>query len=772
MKNPRGSLGAARSWPITVSILPLLFLPLVAAAQEKPKIKPTTPHQQIQKQSVPGADSKAQKDPVEERYRAAETFQLAGDLKSAEGEYRRVISLALQRMAALQVLAQDIPQALVLLQSATAADPSDLEAQMGLASLYSRSGDLAHGKAILVSVLAQDEHHAGARNLLGKILFMILFMEGDYAAAADQLKAAWAENPEIDVTYSLALAYLKLNQVANAANLFDEMLTSLGSSAELHVLIGRAYQEGSQFDLAIEEYRKALTMDPAVARAHSYLGTVYLLQRGDAAFEDARREFEAELVHNPGDYSSHFHLGVSHFQQHELESAELELNKAIHLQPNRPEAYFYLGQAQVEAGKNQASLAQFEKAIQLYGSASKASQPAHEAYSKALDRLGSHDLAQHELEIARAIASSDSKTQPRGLPLGPESADEIRAMLMPPVPNAGAQKIPSQYLTGLKEALGNAYHNLGVILAQRSLYEDAANLFAEAGKWSPDIKALDKNWGTASFRAHQYKVAIGPLERHLLVDPQDSNARQMLALSYFMTDDFPKAAATFRPILPTLPNNPSLLYAAGISLAKSGDSNGASEIFNRMLAQNPDAAEVHLFLGQAHAEQKEDAEALKEFSRALELNPKMPEANYGAGMIHLKQGNREQAESDFRAELAVNPRDASAEYRLGYILLAQQRQPEAIDMLGDVVRQKPNDADAHYVLGKALLEKGDLTPAIDRLETAIRLDPGQPNAYYQLSLAYRRQGRAPEAEATLRQYEKLKQKNLPATSESESDKPH
>src|SRR5258708_36729624 len=111
----------------------------------------------------------------------------------------------------------------------------------------------------LLSVLAKNEHQLGAKNLLGKISFM----EGDYAAAADQLKAAWAENPDIDVAYSLALAYLKLNQVANAANLFDEMLTSLGSSAELHVLIGRAYQEGSQFDLPAEEFRKALTMDPA-----------------------------------------------------------------------------------------------------------------------------------------------------------------------------------------------------------------------------------------------------------------------------------------------------------------------------------------------------------------------------------------------------------------------------------------------------------------------------------------------------------------------------
>jgi tetratricopeptide (TPR) repeat protein len=760
---------AVRSRRLAASIFSLFLLPLAGTAQEKPKTKPPAPHQQIQKQTAGAALSKAQKDPVEERYRAAETFQLAGDFKSAETEYRRVISLALQRMAAIRILAQDNPQALVFLQSATAANPSDLDAQMSLASLYLRSGDLARAKPILLSVLAQskDEHQLGAKNMLGKISFM----EGDYAAAADQLKAAWAESPDIDVAYSLALTYLKLNQVANAANLFDEMLTSLGSSAELHVLIGRAYQEGSQFDLAAEEFRKALKLDPAVARAHSYLGTVYLLQRGDAAAKDAQGEFEAELAHNPSDYSSHFHLGVLHFKQHDLGLAELELNKAIHLQPSSPEAYFYLAQAQMEAGNSQASLEQFEKAIQLYGSASRASQPVHEAYSKALERLGKHELAQHELDTARELSNSNGKAEPGGVPAGPKSDDEIRAVLIPPVPNADTKKIPREYLTGLKEALGNAYHNLGVILAQRSQYEDAANLFAEAAKWSPDIKALDKNWGTASFRANQYKMAIAPLERHILADPQDANARQMLALSYFMTDDFPKAAAAFRPILPTLPDNPSLLYAAGIALAKSGDSNGASEIFQRMLVQNPDSAEVHLFLGQAHAEQKEDVEALKEFSRALELNAKLPEANYSAGMIHLRQGNREQAESDFRAELAVNPGDASAEYRLGYILLAEQKQAEAIEMLGDVVRQKPNDADAHYGLGKALLEKGDVKPAIERLEAAVRLDPGQPNAYYQLSLAYRRQGRAQEAETTLRQYEKLKEKKPRATSESESVKP-
>jgi len=268
VKNPRGSLGAVRSWPITVSILPLLFPPLVAAAQEKPKTKPTTPHQQIQKQSVPGADSKAQKDPVEERYRAAETFQLAGDLKSAEGEYRRVISLALQRMAALQVLAQDIPQALVLLQSATAADPSDLEAQMGLASLYSRSGDLAHGKAILVSVLAQDEHHAGARNLLGKILFM----EGDYAAAADYaIRAARAFPPRPETYEVLVLADMKLDRLPDAEVALVRGL-SMTESSTMRLLLARVYRAEGRRAEALHQVLLVLSHEPANADALALKG--------------------------------------------------------------------------------------------------------------------------------------------------------------------------------------------------------------------------------------------------------------------------------------------------------------------------------------------------------------------------------------------------------------------------------------------------------------------------------------------------------------------
>ena len=746
----------------------MLLLTLTSAAQEKPKPKPSAPSKQAQRQSASSSNASAVKDPIEEHYRAAETFQLAGDLKSAEAEYRHVISMALQRLAGIRVLAQDEQQALVLLQSASEADPTDLEAQMSLASLYFRSGEFAKSEAILRSVLAKDEHQVPAKNLLGKILFL----EGNYGAAAEHLQAALGESSDTDVAYSLALTYLKLNKLQEAANVFDEMFVSLGSSAELHLLVGRAYREGGQFDLAAGEFRKALMLNPDVARAHSYLGIVYLLQRGDEAFADARREFEAEILRNPEDYSSHYNLGVIHFKQHEYALAELELAKAIRLLPDGPDAYFYLGQTRLEAGKSKEAVPQFEKAIQLFGSATKAAQPAHEGLSKALENLGRHTEALRELETARDLGRLEGETESNRLTAKSSSGNEMRSMLMQAAPTAKTPDIPREYVAGLQEALGNAYHNLGVIHAQRAAYSEAAHLFAEAAKWSPGIKALDRNWGIASFRANQYEMAIDPLERHVRANPQDPSTRQMLALSYFMTKNYPKAAETFRPILAELPDNPSLLYAAGASLAKTGDSAGASEIFRRMFAQNPNAAEVHLFLGQAHAQNKEDDEALKEFSRALELNPKLPEANYGQGMIHLRQGKLEQAEEDFRAELAANPGDASAEGRLGYTLLLQHKEAEAIALLTDVIRQRPNDADAYYELGKALLEKGDLKPATERLETAVRLGPEQPYAYYQLSLAYRRLGRAQDAETTLHQYERLKQKKAPVPSDSDTEKPN
>ena len=701
----------------------------------------------------------AAKDPVEQHYQAAETFQLTGDFRSAETEYRRTISLALQRLAATRVLARDSKQAISMLRAATSADPGDLDAQMSLAAAYFESGELANAKSLLTEVLAKDERRPGAKSLLGKVFFL----EGNYAQAAEQLQASLADDSNLDTAYSLALCYLRLGKVSEASNVFDEMLTALGSSAELHVLIGRAYQDGNQPELAAEEFRKALQLDPRTVRAHAYLGSILMQQPSDAGLAEALGEFQAELAHNPADYSSHLNLGIIFFKRSEFGLAAQEFSKAVAIRPDSAEARLRLGQAQLAAGKLPDAVKALEKAVQLDDPTGNA-RLAHQALSEALAKLGERDRSLREARIAQDLTEQEAK-HPAGA--STSARGESRAILTPLADSKNMVKIPPRYIDGLKEALGNAYHNLGVILAQRSQYAEASLLFSEAAKWAPRIKSLDRNWGIAAFRAQQYQAAIEPLQRQVNARPEDSTARQMLALSYFMVEDFTKASANFRPILSTIENNPSLSYAAGVSLAKTGDARGASELFQKMLASNPNAAEVHLFLAQAYADQKQDEDAGKEFARAIELNPKLAGAHYGAGMLEFRKGNLDGAERYFRDELALNPGDVSTEFRLGYVLLTKRKTAEAIELLSAVVQQKPEDADARYELGKAMLEHGDLKAAIASLEKAKRLEPREPYAYYQLSLAYRRDGRVTEADASLREYERLKQEGSTAGKKSE-----
>jgi tetratricopeptide (TPR) repeat protein len=162
-------------------------------------------------------------------------------------------------------------------------------------------------------------------------------------------------------------------------------------------------------------------------------------------------------------------------------------------------------------------------------------------------------------------------------------------------------------------------------------------------------------------------------------------------------------------------------------------------------------------LGQAYAQEQNYPEALAEFARALQLDPHTAEAHYGSGMVALKQGKLDTSADEFQQELSVNPGYIPAEYQLGYVRLELHQADAAIPLLQDVVNRQPNHSDAHYEMGKALLEQGKVKDAIQDLEASIHLHPTD-YAYYQLSVAYRREGRANDAEQAVLMYQKLKPK--------------
>ena len=76
------------------------------------------------------------------------------------------------------------------------------------------------------------------------------------------------------------------------------------------------------------------------------------------------------------------------------------------------------------------------------------------------------------------------------------------------------------------------------------------------------------------------------------------------------------------------------------------------------------------------------------------------------------------------------------------------------------MNRQPTHSDADYELGKALLEQGKVKDAIQDLEASIHLHPTD-YAYYQLSVAYRREGRANDAEQATAMYREFRPKPRP-----------
>jgi len=691
------------------------------------------------KSTAPASRSAAPKTDIsQQHFDSAQTYQLAGDFEGAAKEYRRAIAIGLDHLGNLRSARHDYAGAEQLLQQALAADPDNPDPAVDLAITELYSGDMPKAETDAKAVLQKNPDHVRARVLLGKIDFL----HGDYQAAADQLQAALALATDFDVAYSLALADLELKRTSLATVLFDEMKNSLPESAQLHILIGRAFLATGYPQLATKEFEHATTLDSKYPQVFFYLGlaSLFSAQAPDVLAGESKLE---------------------------LAKAGTSLEEATRLQPQDSRAFFYLGRCY--SGEQQWAKAAdaYRSVIKLTPAAQQmdpAMAGAYEGLAEALHKLGKNAEADAESGKAQRLRASLQKddasvdVNDTGKSNGDSNQQELQSMLLRPGESdrydANAE---AAYTKSVSLLLGQAYHNLGVIDARASRYARAAEEFSQAAKWEPSIPSLDRNWGLAAFRAEKYDQAVPPLERELHRTPNDLSIREMLGLCYYMGDNFAKTVATLRPVLDQLSDNAGLLYAAGVSLVRSGDANNGARIFSRMLEKDQNVPGVHLMLGQAYTQQQNYPDALAEFTRALELDPHTAEAHYGSGMVALKQGKLDTSADEFQQELSVNPGYIPAKYQLGYVRLEMHQTDAAIPLLQDVVSRQPNDSDAHYELGKALLEQGKVKDAIQDLETSIHLHPTD-YAYYQLSVAYRRDGRAKDAEQAVLMYQKLRPK--------------
>ncbi|HLV86347.1 MAG TPA: tetratricopeptide repeat protein [Candidatus Sulfotelmatobacter sp.] len=183
---------------------------------------------------------------------------------------------------------------------------------------------------------------------------------GHYEEAIKEYKLALKLAPTTPGLHmNLALAYYKMGRIDDAATLLVKVVKAEPKNYQATLLLGDC-------DLRMGKNAETIKLLQPLSDAHpDDLAVAYML--GTALLRNKQREEGAAVIdrilRNGESAETHLLLGMSKFEALEYPAAIADLNKAAELNPNLPDLYSYLGQAQMASGDMKAAREAFEKEL-------------------------------------------------------------------------------------------------------------------------------------------------------------------------------------------------------------------------------------------------------------------------------------------------------------------------------------------------------------------------------------------------------------------------
>jgi predicted TPR repeat methyltransferase len=205
------------------------------------------------------------------------------------------------------------------------------------------------------------------------------------------------------------------------------------------------------------------------------------------------------------------------------------------------------------------------------------------------------------------------------------------------------------------------------------------------------------------------------------------------AITLHRAGNLKQAEQIYQGLLAGNPDHVEALHFMGVLLHQRGDSERARASIERAVALAPDYADAHNNLGNVLKESNHLDEALHTYLRVVELVPGHADAWNNLGVVLRSQGHYDEADRAYAHALTLKPALFAAWQNRGNLLARRNRFDEAITCYLKVLELRPRDSAAYDALGRSLYRSGKIEQAVQVYQKWLKADPTNSVARHMLA---------------------------------------
>jgi tetratricopeptide (TPR) repeat protein len=200
----------------------------------------------------------------------------------------------------------------------------------------------------------------------------------EYEKAIDFLDKAIVLYPKNSQLYGLrANSYVELNQYEKAVEDYTKAINLDSQRPYSYGLRGASYAELNQYEKAVEDYTKAINLYPQetlfyIARAKAYKELkqddkmeLDLIKARELLSQDNTEEENTKSQNQGNDDAYFFNLGIESIDKKDYKKAIESLDKAISLNPQNPDSYYWRGSAYGNLNQYEKAIIDYTKSVSL-----------------------------------------------------------------------------------------------------------------------------------------------------------------------------------------------------------------------------------------------------------------------------------------------------------------------------------------------------------------------------------------------------------------------